>query len=567
MKLRIIILILAVSTVVSVVAGGWFYHRLLKSSLYDEARKKTIYQAEGAQARFSTYMTEQARSIRVVAGLPDIVRALAAPTPDVLEKTGHILDHFKSRLEADICYLLDRRGRCIAASNRRAKDSFVGQSYAFRPYYQSAMRGVSDIYMALGVTSGKRGVYYSSPVYAIRSEEPIGVAVIKSSVKRLEAGLLTLAPDKNEVTLVTDANGLIFIANHAQYRMKLLWPRSSREIEILSRSRQFGPGPWAWSGLARLDSHRAQDQDGKTYFVHELRPSGYPDWRVVQLISSTWALGQSADRLVRRTGFAIAIVCFGIALVTLVLYRIAQTAIARHKRVDEDLVRKNKILDGILSASPIGIGMAENRTIQWANNALVNIFGYDDQADFVGKSTRILYVSKDEYLRVGRLTYPQLEPGQTAAIDADFRRKDGTHFVGHIKISVPDPDAPRRRTLFTISDITGRVQAQKERLEREKLEGVLETAGAACHELNQPLMAIQGLCELARMEMTPDHPVAERLSKIESAVSRMGRITFKLMGIAKYKTRIYSGGKKIIDIDQASEHTNTSLEPDNNTSD
>ena len=39
-------------------------------------------------------------------------------------------------------------------------------------------------------------------------------------------------------------------------------------------------------------------------------------------------------------------------------------------------------------------------------------------------------------------------------------------------------------------DITDRMQAQNELLQREKIQGVLEIAGAVCHEMNQPMMAI-----------------------------------------------------------------------------
>ena len=44
--------------------------------------------------------------------------------------------------------------------------------------------------------------------------------------------------------------------------------------------------------------------------------------------------------------------------------------------------------------------------------------------------------------------------------------------------------------------ITENKRAEEERLTRKKLEGVLEMAGAACHELNQPLMSASGSCLL-----------------------------------------------------------------------
>jgi len=48
------------------------------------------------------------------------------------------------------------------------------------------------------------------------------------------------------------------------------------------------------------------------------------------------------------------------------------------------------------------------------------------------------------------------------------------------------------RMIESSLDITGRKQAEQERVQREKLEGILEMAGAVCHEFNQPLQGILG---------------------------------------------------------------------------
>ena len=59
-------------------------------------------------------------------------------------------------------YLLDRNGETIAASNWRDWSSFVGNNYAFRPYFRDAVANGSGRYFAVGVTTGIPG--YFSPV-------------------------------------------------------------------------------------------------------------------------------------------------------------------------------------------------------------------------------------------------------------------------------------------------------------------------------------------------------------------------------------------------------------------
>ena len=41
--------------------------------------------------------------------------------------------------------------------------------------------------MALGVTSNRRGIYYSHPVYIQSNINPVGVSVVKASVDSMES--------------------------------------------------------------------------------------------------------------------------------------------------------------------------------------------------------------------------------------------------------------------------------------------------------------------------------------------------------------------------------------------
>ena len=95
------------------------------------------------------------------------------------------------------------------------------------------------------------------------------------------------------------------------------------------------------------------------------------------------------------------------------------------------------------------------------------------------------------------------------------------------------------------------IQLQNALAEKEKFQGVLEMAGAVCHEVNQPLMVISGYSEMLLMDLPEDHPRYETCRKISEQVHRLGNITKKLMGITKYKTKSYLRGN-IVDIDEAS---------------
>ncbi|MEA1968723.1 MAG: response regulator [Thermodesulfobacteriota bacterium] len=96
------------------------------------------------------------------------------------------------------------------------------------------------------------------------------------------------------------------------------------------------------------------------------------------------------------------------------------------------------------------------------------------------------------------------------------------------------------------------IELQNALVEKEKFQGVLEMAGAVCHEFNQPLMVISGYSELLLMDMPEDNPQYETLKKINEQVQRLGKITRRLMGITKYRTKSYLKGN-IVDINGSSQ--------------
>jgi PAS domain S-box-containing protein len=98
-----------------------------------------------------------------------------------------------------------------------------------------------------------------------------------------------------------------------------------------------------------------------------------------------------------------------------------------------------------------------------------------------------------------------------------------------------------------LRDITDRKRAAEERMKREKLQGVLEMAGAACHELNQPLQAAYILLEglLEETQTSNAKKLKEQLNNIRAIIRKVENITV-------YKTMDYIKGERIVDIDKAS---------------
>ena len=102
-----------------------------------------------------------------------------------------------------------------------------------------------------------------------------------------------------------------------------------------------------------------------------------------------------------------------------------------------------------------------------------------------------------------------------------------------------------------VHDITERERANEATLESERLQGVLEMAGAVCHDLSQPVMALLGYSDLICKAITDGDPLYTKAIKLSEQSKRLKETTHKLMRITRYETRKYLGNT-IVDIDKSS---------------
>lgn len=222
------------------------------------------------------------------------------------------------------------------------------------------------------------------------------------------------------------------------------------------------------------------------------------------------------------------------------------------KESDEKLAEQRNILEKIVESSPVGIALVKNRVFKWVNNEMVKMFGYDSKSELKDKSARMIYRDETDYEHAGKMIYAGLSKSGTADYEIDLVKKNGTGFPSHIRLNSGDNADPMAWTIATISDISQRRAADKEKIERERLQGVLEMAGAVCHEINQPLQAILGFSELLLIDADPESGSqkggAYNINSIKDQATRLGKITKRLSTITRYRTVDYPGNTKIVDI-------------------
>jgi PAS domain S-box-containing protein len=101
-------------------------------------------------------------------------------------------------------------------------------------------------------------------------------------------------------------------------------------------------------------------------------------------------------------------------------------------------------------------------------------------------------------------------------------------------------------------DITESKQAEQGRLDKEKLKAAIETTGAVCHEVSQPLQVIQSTAELMAMGVdVPEDQYLERIQVLCEHTERLGEILRKLNMIMDFKTKPYTEQSYILDLDRS----------------
>ncbi|MBO9400804.1 ATP-binding protein [Shimia sp. R9_3] len=257
------------------------------------------------------------------------------------EDTGALnarLADFASKAGLDAIYLMDATGGTISASNHNTPRSFVGQSYAFRPYFQEALSGGQGRFYAIGTTTGEPGYFIADPVQgssALGSDGQVsGVIALKKSFGDLEESWA----NAGEQVILANRDGVVLLASDPSWRYRALSPLSAAQKTEIVAARQFpgqalDPLDWVPKGENQAD------------IAGELRLH-----LVAQDLPDGWELHYFAsdDRAVARAWLATAVVVL-LAGSALILFQVQRArrigrALRRAEQEEAQLRQANALL-------------------------------------------------------------------------------------------------------------------------------------------------------------------------------------------------------------------------------
>lgn len=317
----------------AVLAAGMAMRQTERHALADDAAR-----AHGQLALYGNTLhtlIERYRALPAVLALdPELRSALNGPvSPTTQDALNRKLERINSAAQSSTLELLDRNGLAVGASNWRLPSSYVGHNYAFRPYFlQTKAQGVGRFY-AVGVTSGIPGYFLSNAV-TNNAGEFLGAMVVKLEFPDLEHEW----SQGSDLLLVSDAKGIVFIANQPGWRYRELQPISASDRAELSTTRQYDKQPLS---ALRHQVMREFDDSGRLARIEG--PDGPVDylWESLPLTGEGWTLHLLRKPLVAAEDLrnaALAAAGTWLTLVFLSLFLYQRWRLARlHQRNREEL--------------------------------------------------------------------------------------------------------------------------------------------------------------------------------------------------------------------------------------
>lgn len=467
MKLRTILLILSFLAVFSATAGGYFYYAAMNKSAIKEARQQIEYRSKAIKNLVSFFMANDLKAVKAMAMHTELVEALLKPDSIGRHGANSVLDLFQQSLEANVAYLMDREGSTIASSNRDDALSFVGKNYSFRPYFQQALNGRPAIYMALGVTSGKRGIYYSHPVLQKDQNKPIGVAVVKIPIQKIQNEFFRPDGLIKMVTLMTGPHGVVFMSNNEQLLFRTLWQTSNEKRIEIAESKQFGKGPWEWAGYEKKDNNRVFDKSGNEYLMFQTGIELLPGWDIVLLYSFKEILNVFKTPFSSTLGYIIMALFILICPAVLILYRIGKSDIIKRLETEAKLQESEERFRHIFEQAATGVALTDTKTghLIKVNKKYCDIVGRTQEEL---SATNFMDITHPDDLQTDLDHMQRLSKGEISnySIEKRFIRKDGSVVWGNLTVSsLQDIEPLRVCHIAMLEDITRRKEAKAALLE------------------------------------------------------------------------------------------------------
>jgi len=535
MQLRTTLLILAIISLLSVASGGLFLTKQLTDTAWNVASSHTKKTAEMIQKNVSFYLLQKQRTANALVRLPHILKFLEHNVFS-LSEVNTLLENYCVSQAASLCYLMDSSGNTLASSNYNTPTSLIGKNYSFRPYFKEAISGRPSVYLALGVTTKKRGFYFSSPVKN-ETGKILGVIVVKYPVEKLEEEFKSLSG----LFSLVDPKGIVFASNQQSWLYRSLSELSLEDAETILKSRQFGEKKSTSVGLIETADGLLVAPDGSTYLFENQAIHSLPGWHINYLFD-TANINTSLDEGV--AGVPLRGIFFTLFLtilfIVIALYLRASREIMERRHAETNLRESEEKYRLLFEKSEDPMWIIYDGLFMMANKAASQVLGYDRLDEIL--NTRLATFSPEKQPdgetsveKANRMIQTAYEKGYHR-FEWEHMSKSGDRFP--VEVSLTRIPFEEHDALYCVwRDIRESKKTQGElELAKEKAETAnkakSEFLSSMSHEIRTPMNGVLGFSDLLLDDDLPEKS-REKVMRIKGATNALLRLINDILDMSK----------------------------------
>lgn len=206
------------------------------------------------------------------------------------------------------------------------------------------------------------------------------------------------------------------------------------------------------------------------------------------------------------------------------------TDITARKQIEERLRNAVEEFEAIFENSLVGtLLLKHGRIIAKVNARFAEMFGYPAE-DLIGRSTRLLHLSEENYREFEEKYASTLNSQEVMKIEYPYRRADGSIFWCQLSGKALDPDLPESGVLWIVDDIT----------DRKKLEQLREDVDQIVrHDLKSPLSAVIHVPQLLLDDGNLTDDQRALLRELERSGHRMLEMINRSLDLYKMERNTY----------------------------
>ena len=487
---------------------------------------------------------------------PDILAALHHPEDaELRQQANRYIERVNRSAGSDVLYLIDRLGTTLAASNWSEPTSFVGESYANRPYFMDAQAGRHGLFYGVGQTTGEPGLFLSAPV--LQGETILGVMVAKVSLRQIQD---TWASVRDPI-LLADAHGMVFLSSVRPWMYQATRALSHEALDWLQRHHPYGTRQG--HGLLDWSIDRSTEQFG-SYLVQTTIDGRLRRYLAVDqaLPDLGWTLTVMADHAAviraRERAWMLGSLCATVLLLGGLYWRLRERRFAEQRDIRRDLeVRVRERTHALNEAhsfrkameDSLLVGMRaldlEGRII-YVNPALCQMTGYGAD-ELLGRLPPYPYWHPDDVDQHWR-AFETTMSGQSArsGFESRVRHRDGHDVLTMVYTAkLIDADGRHSGWMSSVVDITAQKRAELRQRQNDeqlwhaqRLASLGEMALTLAHELNQPLMALTNFAGAAKAFAAQGNQpmLLSSLDETMTQARRSAEIVGRVRGFVRQRT-------------------------------